>query len=164
MSYQITKLLMVRSVPFKYRVTSFSCCSSFYLPLSSKLHQDQHHRFFLQTPRRSVSTTSPSWKAMKKTYPSLKEKFMKGQSKKGLTKTYEIWETINVVDLAKILKVDPDDVFEFRCCPPSSSTRRPSTPTTCLCHSWSHRSRKNITTRLSKEIVYCFDGSKSFFL
>jgi len=50
---------------------------------------------------------------MKKTYPSLKEKFMKGQSKKGLTKTYEIWETINVVDLAKILKVDPDDVFEL---------------------------------------------------
>ena len=50
---------------------------------------------------------------MKHKFPSLKEKFMKGQSKKGLTTTYEIWDTINVVDLAKILKVDPDEVFEL---------------------------------------------------
>jgi hypothetical protein len=53
------------------------------------------------------------FRAVKKTFPSLKEKFLKGQSKKGNTPTYEIWDTINTVDLAKVLKLDPDDVFEL---------------------------------------------------
>ena len=44
---------------------------------------------------------------------SLKEKFLKGQHKKLSSQTFEVWETINTIDLAKVLKVDPDDVFEL---------------------------------------------------
>ena len=38
---------------------------------------------------------------------------MKGQSRKSKTHTFEVWETINTIDLAKVLNVDPDEVFEL---------------------------------------------------
>jgi hypothetical protein len=41
------------------------------------------------------------------------EKYLKFQNLKGLTKTFEIWETMNCVDLAKVLNVNSEDVFEL---------------------------------------------------
>ena len=113
-----SRLLVSRSLLLRLTVTSnangcrshfpiYSGCSLVDIPKQPL----QFQPWFQQSC--PITTTHSLCKAaVKKKLPSLRDKYMKGQSKKSSTQTFDIWDTINTVDLAKVLKIEPDELFE----------------------------------------------------
>ena len=123
-------MILSRSFGHQLRTLSFRChpsllsCSSVRFQADSggcAVH-DTAGNVFRKPPtlpplfRRSFSTTDPLFKVTKrkkKGMSTLMEKFLKAQNKKSSTLTHEVWDTMSCVDLAKVLNLDPDDVFEL---------------------------------------------------
>ena len=85
----------------------------------SNVHLPMHHAsrniFLTRTANMGVGerTRERITKLTKKQNKNLVEKFMKEKGKKKDKIVYEIWPNITVNELAKVLKIDPEDVYDI---------------------------------------------------
>ena len=110
-------LNILKSLALRHVSSAKVCCSAlkYRLPSLDFISPENQKTLRLQAVR-NFSVTTAVLKVDKRKrvgFSSLMEKYLKDKSKKTNTKTFEVWETINCVDLGKILEVDADDVFEL---------------------------------------------------
>lgn len=108
-------MLFSTTLALRHASWAQTCCSTFKYPFLDCVIPGNQNTFRVKT-QRNFSVSKAVLKVSKrkpKGISSLMEKYVKGQSKKTTTKTFEVWDTINCVDLAKVLDVEADDVFEL---------------------------------------------------